>query len=302
MSHSKGRVLSEQKKKIAAVGKALGWPKALHWKSGLNISGATFSNWTEGRSISTENISAIASTISKALSISFVEKDMDLPISEFCAKLSVVLEDPNDFDVLRFFYKRPIQENDVGIMNRLRGRHSLLFLGRDGKETEVEYLAIEQVEIGGYAVKELACPIRQIKNQITNSSPSGWLRSTNERVVFALSYAEYYPESLYFSIPVFDADVICLYGFYVDVTPISQKEIFSVRFLMVPQISDLSVVKKIFLNKGDEIFMRNKEALLKCMELLKLENIDPNRKRMVIGDERGTTELVKDVVKRLLKK
>lgn len=299
MSRSKGRVLIDQKKKIYIIGDILEWPKSVHWEDALDISAASYSNWIDGKPISEKNIASIATKI-RSVCPTFSSSDLDLPLETFCQKLNYeIAQDEGSFEGIEPFTKRKLNEQDIQIMRGLARNSCILFLGRDGVDDQRVYVAVEPLEILPYSESNAACFARQRKNQITGTSPSGLLRSTNERVSMVLSYEDYNPESLYYAVPIFFRSSVLLYGFYVDVTPMPEKEVFAVKFILLPEFSNIRDFKR--LDESSALFLDNKKSFEKLVDLLKDEK-PLGRKRFVIPSERKLIEQVRDIAECFLGK
>jgi hypothetical protein len=284
MSREKGRVLDDQRNKLRIIARHLGWSKLSNWEDGLGVSAASVHNWSKEKPINRENLERIAKAASLELA------DLDLPFAGLCSKLGIDTAElsSDNPDPLPVFDRRKLGEHDVDIMQRVAGKHVILYLSREGNPQE-EYITVQPVNIGHYNKQRLACPLVLPINVETKKPANGWIRSTSERLVGIITYHdEYYPESIFYGMPFFDGATPILYGIYTDVTSVPDKEIFAVRFVMFPVTN--SINSKLRLERDHAVFPAAREILGET-------NLDPDRKRFVITGDRQTGERIKGLVR-----
>ena len=258
----------------------------MNWQDALDVSPATIHNWMAAKPISENNLIKIARAANIAVS------DLDLPMSDLCKILSVDIADlvQSTGEPRPVFDKRQLSQHDIDLMQRLAGKYVILYLSREG-DPEKEYISVQSVEIGAFDGKRFACPMVQPINVETKKVAEGWLRSTNERILGIISYFEdYYSESIYYGIPFIDRAQPIVYGIYTDITPMPDKEIFSVRFLMVQNSAIKNSTMRI--ERNDKMFSI-------CRDILADGNDKSHRKRFVIAGDRETAERVKEVARKI---
>jgi hypothetical protein len=265
---AKDSVLNDQLPKLDAIAHHFGFEKDANWTE-IGVKGPTLSNWRKGQKISVKYQVLLAGKLDMT-----TDQLVDLRIREFCElkgiNWSPSLESERTLDL--FFKRGDLATNDIQTMRRMARDYCLIYLGRD-LSTDVEHLSVSQIRVGAFNVKRGACPIRQLNNVVTNTSPSGWVRVTNDRVVAILGYdQDYYSESIFLSQPLNDAGKLIFYGLYLDISN-KQKQIFAARFLMFPTIESLRATSRI--TADDPVFGW-------CREFLKDGPIYPGKERLAI--------------------
>ena len=303
-NRDKGKQLVEQVPKLIAIAYNKncmddeGKIKVSAFQSYYGITAGTFANWFKPQKISFAYIEKICQhlRISKEQLVNS-KYDEFLEINGFKRPPERSQVQPVQGRPLDVFGKRDISPDDKRLMKQLAGDYDMLFLARAGSK-QIEYIAIEHVLIGHFDEQRGACPIHEERNFETHTSPSGWLRVTNRRAVAILTYEEEYPESIFYAAPIIDSQnqSVVFYGLYSDVTV--EREIFSVRFAMMPSIPYLDSKDRLPLEhsifKACYPFLRDGDLLAEMRT-----KDEEGQKRLIIPPDRKFFEMVLEVVRKI---
>jgi hypothetical protein len=288
MARRKGNIIADQGAKIKAISLSRGLIKNIHWEIELDIKPSTLSNWRTGRAISIENLEKI----SRFAGIS--PEDFNLPLSEFCKKLGVPdisgkLAQKQDYP---YFAHEKLAPNDQDILGSLPGRYRGFYISWQEGQEEHTFIKPEIFEIYHQAADQSHYLFEQRNNVTQNEPVFGRIGVTNERVFGFITYRTYYPPTSYLLIaypsPVKQPT---LYGVCTDISPMPEKVIYSLPFLLLPEIEGISDL--------DEKILQNTELFATFQELLTDENVLSFNKRLLIRATIDIRNKIKNMWKNL---
>lgn len=281
----KGKKISDQSAKIEAISLSRGWTKNIHWEVELDIKSSTLSNWRKGSPISIENLAKICKQAD------LTPNDFDLPLPQFCKKLGIrdishQLARQQDYP---YFAHRKLAPHDQVILDTLPGRYHGLYIRWEAKQKDYASLCSETFEIYPRVADHPYCLFEHRNNHTQNEPVFGQISITNERVFGFITYKTYYPPSSYLMISYpRSTEQPTLYGVYTDIEPMPNKEIFSLPFLLLPEVKGMPDFTELPILKGTKLFDVFQELLLD-------ENVLSPKKRLMIG----TTINIKDKIKKM---